>query len=121
MAPDITSRHHRIVAAFRSAARREGDMALLDGWHLLHDAFAAGVDLASVAISVAPPTEYDRILVERLPAVCEVVSVTTAVMNALSPARTPSGVVALARPRRVVLSDVIAVPSPLVMIVIDVQ
>jgi RNA methyltransferase, TrmH family len=121
MPPDITSRQHRVVRAFKAAAQREGDLALLDGWHLLHDAFAANLEITTVAVSIVPDSARDRTLLERLARAGEVVTVSTAVMDAVSPARTPSGVVALARPRHVDMHDLLTPVPPLVLVGVDVQ
>jgi TrmH family RNA methyltransferase len=104
----ITSRQHRIVGIFKSAARLEGEFALLDGWHLLREAVASNLDLSTIAVSAAPPTELDRTLLQLLSARCDVVTVTPSVMNALSPTRTPAG-------------DLVT-PSPaLLLVAVDVQ
>jgi TrmH family RNA methyltransferase len=121
MCPDITSRQHRIVSAFKSAARREGELALLDGWHLLHEAFSSQLEITTVAVSDSTPTDRDRTLLTRLSHTCDVVTVTAAVMQALSPARTPSGVVALARPRLAKMRDVLSPTPSLTLVAVDVQ
>jgi TrmH family RNA methyltransferase len=117
----ITSRQHRIVAMFKSAARRDGELALLDGWHLLREAAAAHLDITTVAVSIPPPTALDQTLLQQLSRGCEVVTVTPSVMKALSPARTPAGVVALARPRQAAIGDLLT-PSPaLLLVAVEVQ
>ena len=118
--PEITSRQHRIVRAFKSAARREGELALLDGWHLLHEAAPAlAIDL--VAVTGTPAREADLRLLDQLKHRCAVVTVTAPVMSAISPVRTPSGVVALARPLAPTLRALLT-PSPaLVVVAVDVQ
>ena len=119
--PDITSRQHAVVQAFRTALQGESDLALLDGWHLLHDAAAARLDIRTVALSAAPQTPQDAELIQRLTQHCDVFTVTSAVMDAMSPVRTPSGVVALATRREHALTDLLQ-PHPALMIVaIDVQ
>lgn len=121
MCPDVTSRQHRSVHAFKLAARREGDLALLDGWHLLHEAAAADIEIAAVAVSQEPPDARDAALLRRLARESEVVTVTMAVMNAISPARTPTGIAALARPRTRTMRETLS-PSPaLVIVAVDVQ
>jgi TrmH family RNA methyltransferase len=119
--PDITSRRHAIVQAFKLAARGERDRALLDGWHLLHDAVAAGLDVVTVAIAGRPPTPRDEKLIERLMSRADVYSVTTSVMEAMSPVRTPTGVVALVRPRAHALHDLLRPAPALVIVAADVQ
>jgi RNA methyltransferase, TrmH family len=121
MPPDITSRQHRVVRDFKAAAQRETEDALLDGWHLLHDAFASGLEITVVAVSAQPGAERDRTLLAHLGRSSEVVTVTASVMNALSPTRTPSGIVALARPPRIHVQDLLIPAPPLVLVAVDVQ
>jgi TrmH family RNA methyltransferase len=110
-----------MVQAFKLAARGEGDHVLLDGWHLLHDAAAAGIELVAVALNGAPPSSRDAALIERLATRVDVYSVTAAVMAAMSPVRTPSGVAALARPRFCSLRDLLHPAPAFVVIASDVQ
>lgn len=133
----ITSRHNPIVAAFRDVARgrSDDDRALLDGVHLVREAVASGVPLDLVAIAdplLARQDEEIQRLVSALTALpVRVVTVTPAVMSASSPARTPTGVVAIGRPHRATLADVLApgllraappTASPaLIVVLVDVQ
>jgi TrmH family RNA methyltransferase len=130
--PDITSRQHRIVRAFRSAAQGQGDLVLLDGWHLLHEAIRAHIPVITVAVSDPPADAADMQLLQHLSGErsghaqvsdtqTSVVTVSASVMNALSPTRTPSGVVALVRPRRTAARE-LTVPAPaLVILATDIQ
>ncbi len=119
--PDITSRQHPLVHAFKAAARHEGDDALLDGWHLLHDATAAGIDIRTVAITGPPPSAHDANLINQLARECDVFTVTAAVMDAMSPVRTPVGVVALAARRDHSLSRLLQPAPALVVVAADIQ
>jgi TrmH family RNA methyltransferase len=119
--PDITSRQHATVRTFRNAARGEGDLVLLDGWHVLHDAVAADVEIALVAVAGLAPTPRDAALLERLRVHTDVITVTAAVMDAMSPVRTPSGVVALGARRVDPLSRLLRPVPPLVVVAVDVQ
>lgn len=106
----ITSRHHPIVKQFR-AATRGGDVMLLDGWHLLAEAVSAGMAIETVAVC-GPPTAPEQIVIDRARrAGARVVEVSTAVLNALSPVNTPTGVVATARQPVIDASAVLA-PAP---------
>ena len=119
--PDITSRQHSVVQAFKSAARGEANTALLDGWHLLHDAVDAAIDVEAVALTATPTTTRDAALLERLARVCDVFTVTTSVMDAMSPVRTPAGVVALARRKMSTVRDVLTPAPALVLVAADIQ
>jgi TrmH family RNA methyltransferase len=92
----ITSRHHPIVKAFRAAAHG-GDVMLLDGWHLLTEAINAGVALDTLAVC-GPMTAAEQTVIDRaLRANATLVHVSEAVLNAMSPVHSPTGVVATAR------------------------
>jgi TrmH family RNA methyltransferase len=119
--PDVTSRQHRIVRAFKSAAQREGGVALVDGWHLLHEAATADVEITTVAISQPPSDARDEALIDRLARRAQVITVSASVMDALSPVRTPTGVVAIVQPRRAAFVQLLAPPPPLVVVAVDVQ
>jgi TrmH family RNA methyltransferase len=119
--PDVTSRHHRIVQAFKSAAQREGGLALLDGWHLLHEAAGADVEITAVAISQRPSQTQDEALIDRLARRAQVISVSASVMDALSPVRTPTGVVAIVQPHPAAFVQLLTPAPALVVVAIDVQ
>lgn len=107
--PAITSRQHPIVKEFRDLAGGSGPSMLLDGWHLLAEAVAAGIPLATVAWC-GPPTIAEEITLERAQRLgAHVVEVSGSVLNALSPVNAPTGVVASARRPRV---DAIAIMQP---------
>jgi RNA methyltransferase, TrmH family len=119
----ITSRRHPLVQAARDARAGGDDQPLLlDGWHLLHEAVAAGLDVDVVAVGAEPPSAADRDALDALvEAGAQVVAITSDVLQAMSPVRTPSGVVALAR-RPVHHLDAVFNPAPaLVVVLVDVQ
>jgi TrmH family RNA methyltransferase len=120
----ITSRHHPLVARFRDAAR--GDTAavmLLDGAHLVADALAAHVVVTLAAVTAAASGKPD--IHELASALShrgvDVATVTSAVMDAISPLRSPSGIVALADRPAPRTRDIYAGPAPLAVIAVDVQ
>lgn len=119
--PDITSRQHWVVRAFRAAAHNETDAALLDGWHLLHDAASAGLAIRTVALCGAPVAARDAALLDQVARQSDVFTVSSAVMDALSPVRTPSGVVALAARRPASLSELLSPAPALVLVAADIQ
>ena len=121
MRPEVTSRQHRIVRAFKSAARRDDGAALLDGWHLLHEAAGAGIDIATIAIAGPPPAAHDSALIDQLKAHTDIVTVSTSVMEALSPVRSPSGVAAIVRVRACTADQLVRPRPSLVVVAIDVQ
>ena len=123
--PPLTSRHNPIVARYRAAAKGDLEgLLLLDGAHLVADALAANADdrtrhrgggrarrgriapILDAALGVVPSTPLSR---------------TSAVMAAVSPLRSPSAIVAIARRPETDVRRVYADPHPLVLIVDDVQ
>lgn len=93
---EITSRQHPIVKQFRDAAHG-GSLMLLDGWHLLAEALSAEVRIETLAVC-GPMSVDQQALVERARhADARIVEVSEAVLNALSPVNSPTGVVATAR------------------------
>ncbi|MGE3842375.1 MAG: TrmH family RNA methyltransferase [Vicinamibacterales bacterium] len=120
----LTNRRHPIVGRFREAARQSGPLILLDGAHLLQAALAAGLAVEIVAVTKATvesglvPSSLREQLAERG---AHVLSTTSSVMEALSPVRTPSGVVALAH-RPSIDRRALVTPAPAFLLAaIDVQ
>jgi RNA methyltransferase, TrmH family len=118
--PAITSRQNPIVARFRAAARGESaDLLLLDGVHLVTEALGAGIRVREAAVTNGRPELAD--LAERLRAHdVPVATVSAVVMQALSPVRSASPVVALAE-RPIAAGRRVYGDTPLVIIAIDVQ
>ena len=107
----ITSRQHPIVKEFRELARGAGPLMLLDGWHLLHEAAAARVDVDTIAICGPPTAKEQRVVDQLRRSGARVVDVSGSVLNALSPVNSPTGVVASARIPAVSSASVL-VPAP---------
>jgi TrmH family RNA methyltransferase len=107
----ITSRQHPIVKEFRELARGGGDLILLDGWHLLHEAAAAEIAVEKIAICGPPSTAEQRVVDRLRRHGAQIVDVSGAVLNALSPVNSPTGVVASAR-RPSVTKVAILKPAP---------
>lgn len=121
--PLVSSRRHPLVLACRDA-RAGGDTqpVLLDGWHLLVEATAAPIDVDAVLVGAEAPGAIERAaLATLLDRGAQVVRVTTEVLHAASPVRTPSGVVALARRPPAALEAVFAPAPALIVVLIDVQ
>jgi RNA methyltransferase, TrmH family len=89
----ITSRQHPIVQRCRRlASRREADSVLLDGEHLVADALTAGLAFQAVIADARHATLAGRAAA----AGAIVYDATPAVIEAASPVRSPSGIVAIA-------------------------
>jgi TrmH family RNA methyltransferase len=117
----ITSRQHPIVKEFRELARGGGELMLLDGWHLLTEAAAAGLAVEKIVIC-GPPSAPQQRVVDRLRRDgAQIVEVSGTVLNALSPVNSPTGVVASARRPAVVKSSILEPAPALVLAAIGLQ
>jgi TrmH family RNA methyltransferase len=122
----ISSRHHPIVQAYRQAVRGpRGGMLLIDGDHLVGEAEAAGLAIRHLAVSAArleTTSDPAAAIARRLErAGTEVMAVSASVMEALSPVRTPSGMVALADRPASELRQVLSARPALIVVAVDVQ
>ena len=112
--PPITSRQHAIVKQFRALARGDGTLLLLDGWHLLGEALDAGLHVDTVVVT-GPAGGREQSVLARLGPDTRLVEVSRLVMDALSPVRSPAGVVASARRPRLDTTAVLQAASPLLV------
>src|SRR6185369_17315447 len=120
----ITSRQNPLVARFRTAARGDvGGVILLDGAHLVADAIAAAVVFQLAAVTPASRERDDvRALADALERTgVEVITVSASVMDAVSPVKTPSGIVALAERPVVDIARIYGGPAALAVCAVDVQ
>ena len=119
----ITSRQNAVVTEYREAARgAAGDTLLLDGLHLISEAMAAGIHLRHIMIATEAMErpEVAHIL-ERIDSrTVEVATAPGPVMDAVSPVRSSSPIVALAaKPSRT--RSIFDADATLVVIICDVQ
>ena len=123
MLPKITSRRNPIVARFREAARgADPDLLLLDGIHLVQGALDAGLELRHVVVSAdfAAHPEVRRIVEQLRRRKADLASASAAVMEAVSPVRSASPIVALAERPASAQTRMYAAEGP-VLIAADVQ
>ena len=120
----IASRQNPIVARYRSAARGDAaDVVLLDGVHLVVEALEAGIPLHDVAVANdatgrADVKEATRALADRG---VDFVTVSASVIDAISPVRSSSPIVALASRPSTEEARLYRGAAPLVIIAVDVQ
>lgn len=126
----IASRKNPLVLLMRRVADGDADergRVLLDGLHLVQEARAAGLAMSTAAFTtkvLSAPDGVARRLATSLAGLgCRVAQVSDAVMEAMSPASTPSGVVALATRPRHELAALLpsAVKSPFLCVAAGVQ
>ena len=119
----ITSRQNPLVVRFRDAARGDGGPILLDGAHLVADAVGARL---TIRLAVVTPASREKDDVSELLAALsrmqvEVATVSAPVMDAMSPVRSSSSIVALADRPAIGDGQLYAGEAPLVVVAIDVQ
>ncbi|MGQ0732712.1 MAG: TrmH family RNA methyltransferase [Acidobacteriota bacterium] len=117
----LKSRRHPIVALFRKAARDGGPFALIDGWHLLREAHEASLRIDTVAIADEGRGAATAPLLAEVARHAKVVTVSAGVMDALSPVRTPTGVVALVARREAEDQDLLRGRPALLLVAVDIQ
>lgn len=122
------TRQHSSVRRYRALARTPAANGLdrellLDGLHLLQEAHASGIRIDTAAFAhEALSQESARTLAGQLSASgTEVLIVSKNVLEAMSPVRTPSGVVGIAHRALVDLAAAMHGESPLVVVAHDVQ
>ena len=122
------TRQHSSVKRYRALARTPGGNGLdrellLDGVHLLAEAHASGLTIDTAAFEHALLDQPEvRALAERLTAAgTEVLIVSRNVLEAMSPVKTPSGAVGIARHSLVSLRDALGRSPALVVLAHDVQ
>jgi TrmH family RNA methyltransferase len=123
----ISSRQNPLVRSFRELAAEPdpaGARLLLDGVHLVRDAVAAGVTLEGVAIAAShlQADGEEGQLARHLDATgIDVVLASDDVFAALSPVRTPSGIVAIGSRTPTRAQDICSAGNHWILAVFDVQ
>jgi TrmH family RNA methyltransferase len=120
----LTSRRNPIVTEYRRVATRRdpGEPAvLLDGPHLIEEAIEAGLLIRHAAIASARAEEWKALVVRLRSTGVDVALVTDRLMEALSPTRSPSGIVAIAERPGDALDRVFAAQPALVLIAAGIQ
>jgi TrmH family RNA methyltransferase len=110
-----------LVQRYR-AARRDRDLALLEGFHALKHALRFGAELEDAVAS--EPDELDRMAAELAPDLAgslaaRVTPVTAEVLAQMVPHAPRTGVVAIARRPRVDLGQVLADPRPAPLVLLE--
>ena len=115
----ISSRQNSLVRQFREVAQGDApDRMLLDGEHLIAEAIDSGVAIEIAAFAERIATGP---VASRLSQQTRKVIVSDAVLNAISPVQSPSGIVAIARRPSSDLDGVLARAPQLVVLLHDIQ
>ena len=120
----ITSRQNPLVGRFRDAARGgSGAVLLLDGAHLVGEAVSAGVavQIAAVTPAAVESGELQPLVTALGEQGVEVALVSAQVMDAISPVRSSSAIVALADRPAKGQAQLYQGTAPMVVIAVDVQ
>jgi RNA methyltransferase, TrmH family len=116
----VSSRQNPVVKHFRAVANGGAEgLMLLDGEHLIREALASRMQLEVTALIEGFPDRELTMQVERTAR--QAIVVTAQVLSAISPVRTPSGIVAIARRPVIQLDDVFSGVPQLVILLHDVQ
>ena len=105
-------------------ASADGTMLLLEGVHLVREARAAGLVLEHVAVSarrINDGSEISELATALERERVDVVTATEPVMNALSPVRSPSGIVAIASRKPSAVAEICMHPGALIVAAVGVQ
>jgi TrmH family RNA methyltransferase len=123
----ISSRQNPIVRTFRELAAdppADGSRLLLDGLHLVEDARGAGLAIERVAVSAQlldDESDVARLVHGLERDQVDVVAVTEPVMSALSPVRTPAGIVAIALRTPAAAAEICRHENAFIVAPVDVQ
>lgn len=123
----ISSRRNPIVTAYRQLAREPdaaGVRLLLDGVHLVRDAYAAALPLESVVVGQAHVAglSEEGVLARKLQRDgVDVVTAGDVVLAAISPVRTPSGIVAIAHRHPTTAGAILTRGQLFTLVAVDVQ
>ncbi len=123
----ISSRQNAIVHAYRELADEPdpaGLRLLLDGVHLVREAHAASLPFESVVIAASHlerSTEEGQLAEDLQREGVDVVSASNQVFEAISPVRTPSGIVAIAHHHPTTADAILEQARLFALVVVDVQ
>ena len=112
MPAEISSRQNAVIRACRALARkRDGDRVLLDGAHLVEDALEAELALDAAVAGQAFAASHAG-LIDALERRTLVYLAPDDVLEAASPVRTPSGIVAIASLPEASVADALPQHAP---------
>lgn len=117
----IASRQNPLVRRFRAAAEKHGKDLLLDGAHLIEEAMAASLPIEVVVVADDAQGPFTELARRAEASGARVLAVTPGVLNAMSPVRQPSGIVAIGRRQERSLAEALAAAPQMVLMLDEVQ
>ena len=117
----ISSRQNPLVRRFRDLAQTAGDTLLLEGPHLIEEALTAAVRIELVAVERGASEPISALARRAGAAGARVVLVAPAVLAAMTPVRTPAGIVGIAARRDCTLEQALDGTTQMVLMLEDVQ
>lgn len=118
----VTSRQNALVRRFRELRNSsEPGAALLDGEHLVSEALRSAVPLDVVAVADDASPAAIAMARDAATAGARAVQVSAAVIEAMSPVREPSGIVAIARCAPSSLDECLDRPPQLILVLAGIQ
>lgn len=112
------ARVKELRAAFAGRARTERGLLAIEGEHLLLEAVASGLELATVFVETRREALLDRLGV---PMKAEVMSLPPEVFSSAVRTESPQGIAALVKPRAFTLDEVLSGPRPLILVAAGLQ
>ena len=123
----ISSRHNALVRAFREiadSAESDDTRVLLDGVHLVREACGAALEFEAVAVAsphLTGDSEAGQLARALESQGAPVFSVSEPVFRAMSPVRSPSGIVAIARRTPSEAGAISLTPGGFTLVATDIQ
>lgn len=119
----ITSRENHWLKTFRAAlhaSRPEGGFIALEGVRLVSEAIRSGLEIEAILASDSAERHLAPLQAE-LDRPTLILRTTDKLFDSVAATETPQGIAALLRPREFSLESLVAVPDPLVIVLVGVQ
>jgi len=112
------ARVKELRAALTRSARTAQGLLAIEGEHLLHEALASGLELATVFVETGREALLDRL---RVPMETEVLSLAPDIFASAVHTESPQGIAALVKPRAFTADEIVSGPRPLILIAAGLQ
>jgi TrmH family RNA methyltransferase len=112
------ARVKELRAALTRSVRTAQGLLAIEGEHLLHEALASGLELATVFVETGREALLDRL---RVPLETEALSLTPEIFASAVHTESPQGIAALVKPRAFTLDEILSGVRPLLLIAAGLQ